>query len=73
MIEKKLYNDTEKFLYDDSGITLVMKDGVKIVCGTSQNAEYKISAYLECRKVQPEITVGTFDVTNPSKIIYSTD
>lgn len=73
LTEKNIYKDTKKFLYDDSGITLVMKDGIKIVCGTSQNAEYKISAYLECRKAQPEITVGTFDVTNPSKIIYNTD
>ena len=60
-------------MYDESGLTLVMKDGIKVVCGTSQDAEYKISAYLECRKAQPEITVGTFDVTTPSKIIYSID
>lgn len=73
LIEKDIYKDTEKFLYDDTGITLVMSDGVKIICGTSKDAEYKISAYIECRKAQPEITVGTFDVTNPSKIIYNTD
>ena len=73
LIEKNIYKDTKKFLYDESGLTLVMKDGIKVVCGTSQDAEYKISAYLECRKAQPEITVGTFDVTTPSKIIYSID
>lgn len=53
-------------------ITLQMKNSVVVKCGTSADADYKIAAYKAATDKQP-VSIGTFDVTNPSRIVYSID
>lgn len=53
-------------------ITLQMKNSVVVKCGGTADADYKIAAYKAAIDKQP-VSIGTFDVTNPARIVYSID
>lgn len=53
-------------------ITLQMKNSVVVKCGGAADADYKIAAYKAAVDKQP-VSIGTFDVTNPTRIVYSID
>lgn len=63
----------KKMKMDGYNLNMEMENGVKVKCGGNDDAEYKISALMECIKNSKNASIGTFDVTNPKRVVYSID
>ncbi len=68
----ELGGEVAKITLESGNVTLQMKNSVVIKCGTATDVDYKIAAYKAATDKQP-VSIGTFDVTNPSRIVYSID
>lgn len=64
--------DLAKMTISGGEMTLQMHNTVVIKCGDATDADYKIAAYKAAVDKQP-VSIGTFDVTNPARIVYSID
>ncbi len=64
--------ELSKITISGGEITLQMHNSVVVKCGDTTDADYKIAAYKAAVEKQP-VSIGTFDVTNPTRIVYSID
>ncbi len=68
--QKNIMGDCEKITLENGEVTAEFAGGIKLMCGGRDNAEYKVAAFCAARESNPEVTIGTFDVRNPEKVIY---
>ena len=68
--DKGLLKKCKKITIDGGDVTIEQEGGIKIICGGRDEAEYKISAFKAALESNPEVTIGTFDVRNPKRVVY---
>lgn len=70
--DKNILDKVETIKISEYSVFMKMKNGVNVKCGGQTDAELKIAALMEClEKEQAEI--GTFDITDHKRIVYSID
>ncbi len=70
--KQNIMGDVARIYIEADNITLYMHNSVVVKCGNNTDVDYKIAAYKTATEKQP-VSIGTFDVTNPSRIVYSID
>ncbi len=68
--KKNLLSDCERLLIEEGEVTAYLSGGIKVKCGGGDEAEYKISALKASLESNPNVTIGTFDVRNPTRVVY---
>ncbi len=67
---KNLLSTCEKMTLENGELTAEFEGGIKVKCGGREDAQYKISAFKAALESNPEVTIGTFDVRDPKKVVY---
>lgn len=71
--KRNLLDQFKSFKMEGYSLRAEMKTGIKVVFGSREDADYKISALMESIKNSPGVSIGTFDATNPKRVVYSID
>ncbi len=56
---------------DQNGVSLVLESGIEVLFGDENDIEYKVAAFAESLRSSGDVKKGSFDVSNPERIIYS--
>ncbi len=67
---KNLLDVCKQMTLENGELTAEFEGGLKVKCGGREDAEYKISAFKAALESNPEVTIGTFDVRDPQRVVY---
>ncbi len=56
---------------DKNDVSLVLESGIEVFFGDETDIEYKVAAFAESLRNSGDVKEGSFDVSNPERIIYS--